>query len=85
MASLFLYCSVLVRGYAFPINSFLNLVVAGLLQMFEIILNLVVLICAAATQSASAGFASIGGFGSAYYYNMGYSNSGFLNHEVQQI
>ncbi|XP_078054859.1 MARVEL domain-containing protein 3-like isoform X2 [Mustelus asterias] len=57
----------------------------GLLQMVEIILNLVVLICAAATQSASAGFASIGGFGSAYYYNMGYANSGFLNHEVQQI
>ncbi|XP_051871586.1 MARVEL domain-containing protein 3-like isoform X2 [Pristis pectinata] len=57
----------------------------GLLQMLEIILNLVVLICAAATQSASAGFASIGGFGSAYYYNMGYANSGFLNHEVQQI
>uniref|UniRef100_UPI00398E3AF8 MARVEL domain-containing protein 3 isoform X1 n=1 Tax=Pristiophorus japonicus TaxID=55135 RepID=UPI00398E3AF8 len=57
----------------------------GLLQMFEIILNLVVLICAAATQSASAGFDSIGGFGSAYYYNMGYANSGFLNHEIQQI
>ncbi|XP_062925410.1 MARVEL domain-containing protein 3-like isoform X2 [Mobula hypostoma] len=57
----------------------------GLLQMLEIILNLVVLICAAATQSASAGFASIGGFGSAYYYNMGYANSGFLNHEIQQI
>ncbi|XP_048461915.1 MARVEL domain-containing protein 3-like [Rhincodon typus] len=53
--------------------------------MFEIILNLVVLICAAATQSASAGFDSIGGFGSTYYYNMGYANSGFLNHEVQQI
>ncbi|XP_038652651.1 MARVEL domain-containing protein 3-like isoform X1 [Scyliorhinus canicula] len=57
----------------------------GLLQMVEIILNLVVLICAAATQSASAGFDSIGGFGSAYYYNMGYANSGFLNHEIQQI
>ncbi|XP_060706211.1 MARVEL domain-containing protein 3 isoform X1 [Hemiscyllium ocellatum] len=57
----------------------------GLLQIFEIILNLVVLICAAATQSASAGFDSIGGFGSTYYYNMGYANSGFLNHEVQQI
>ncbi|XP_067853060.1 MARVEL domain-containing protein 3-like isoform X1 [Heptranchias perlo] len=57
----------------------------GLLQMFEIILNLVVLICAAATQSASAGFDSIGGFGSAYYYNMGYANSGFLNHEIQQV
>ncbi|XP_067906075.1 MARVEL domain-containing protein 3 isoform X1 [Heterodontus francisci] len=57
----------------------------GLLQMFEIILNLVVLICAAATQSASAGFASVGGFGSTYYYNMGYANSGFLNHEIQQV
>uniref|UniRef100_A0A4W3K8D5 MARVEL domain-containing protein n=1 Tax=Callorhinchus milii TaxID=7868 RepID=A0A4W3K8D5_CALMI len=66
-------------------NYFLALVVTGLLQLVEIILNLVVLICAATTQSASAGFQSIGGFGSTYHYIMGYANSGFLGKEVQEI
>ncbi|XP_068092864.1 MARVEL domain-containing protein 3-like isoform X1 [Hyperolius riggenbachi] len=57
----------------------------GLLQLTEIILNLLTLICAAATESASAGFSSIGGFGSAYYYTMGYSMSGFVGNEVDQV
>ncbi|XP_075441971.1 MARVEL domain-containing protein 3-like isoform X2 [Ascaphus truei] len=57
----------------------------GLLQLVEIFLNLLVLVCASATQSASAGFSSIGGFGSSYYYSMGYSMSGFQGDEVNQI
>ncbi|XP_072267909.1 MARVEL domain-containing protein 3-like isoform X1 [Pyxicephalus adspersus] len=57
----------------------------GLLQLVEILLNLLTLICASTTQSASAGFSSIGGFGSAYYYSMGYAMSGFLGEEVDQV
>ncbi|XP_073406218.1 MARVEL domain-containing protein 3-like [Dendrobates tinctorius] len=57
----------------------------GLLQLAEILINLLVLICASATQSASAGFSSLGGFGSATYYSMGYSMSGFLGDEVNQV
>lgn len=57
----------------------------GLLQLVEILLNLLVLICASATESASAGFSSLGGFGSAYYYTMGYSMSGFVGDEVNQV
>ncbi|KAM4687790.1 MARVEL domain-containing protein 3-like [Discoglossus pictus] len=56
-----------------------------LMQLVEIFLNLLLLICAAATQSASAGFNSIGGFGSSYYYNMGYTMNGFQGDEVNQI
>ncbi|XP_069816325.1 MARVEL domain-containing protein 3-like isoform X1 [Dendropsophus ebraccatus] len=57
----------------------------GLLQLVEILINLLVLICASATQSASAGFSSLGGFGSTYYYSMGYSMSGFQGDEVDQV
>ncbi|KAM4026601.1 MARVEL domain-containing protein 3-like isoform 1-T2 [Anomaloglossus baeobatrachus] len=57
----------------------------GLLQLVEILISLLVLICASATQSASAGFSSLGGFGSATYYSMGYSMSGFLGDEVDQV
>ncbi|KAM3929279.1 MARVEL domain-containing protein 3-like [Leptodactylus fuscus] len=57
----------------------------GLLQLMEILINLLILICAAATQSASAGFSSLGGFGSTYYYGMGYSMSGFVGDEVNQV
>ncbi|XP_073534763.1 MARVEL domain-containing protein 3-like isoform X1 [Phyllobates terribilis] len=57
----------------------------GLLQLLEILINLLVLICASATESASAGFSSLGGFGSTTYYSMGYSMSGFLGDEVDQV
>ncbi|XP_075684284.1 MARVEL domain-containing protein 3-like [Rhinoderma darwinii] len=57
----------------------------GLLQLVEILINLLILICASATESASAGFSSLGGFGSSYYYSMGYSMSGFLGDEVDQV
>ncbi|KAG8571905.1 hypothetical protein GDO81_011825 [Engystomops pustulosus] len=55
-----------------------------LLQLVEILLNLLILICASATESASAGFSSLGGFGSSYY-SMGYSMSGFVGEEVDQV
>ncbi|KAM5157846.1 MARVEL domain-containing protein 3-like isoform 1-T1 [Mantella aurantiaca] len=57
----------------------------GMLQLVEILLNLLTLICASATESASAGFSSIGGFGSTTYYSMGYAMSGFLGDEVDQV
>ncbi|XP_040209537.1 MARVEL domain-containing protein 3-like isoform X2 [Rana temporaria] len=57
----------------------------GMLQLVEILLNLLILICASTTESASAGFSSIGGFGSAYYYSMGYTMSGFVGDEVNQV
>ncbi|XP_044150467.1 MARVEL domain-containing protein 3-like isoform X1 [Bufo gargarizans] len=59
--------------------------IRGLLQMVEILINLLVLICAVATESASAGFSSLGAFSSAYYYSMGYSMSGFQGDEVDQV
>ncbi|XP_053322370.1 MARVEL domain-containing protein 3-like isoform X3 [Spea bombifrons] len=59
--------------------------IRGMLQLVEIFLNLLVLICASSTQSASAGFSSIGGFANSYYYSMGYAMSGFQGDEVSQI
>ncbi|XP_073487027.1 MARVEL domain-containing protein 3-like isoform X2 [Aquarana catesbeiana] len=57
----------------------------GMLQLVEILLNLLILICASTTESASAGFSSIGGFGSTYYYSMGYTMSGFVGDEVDKV
>ncbi|XP_069469782.1 MARVEL domain-containing protein 3-like isoform X3 [Ambystoma mexicanum] len=57
----------------------------GLLKLVELVLNILVLICAASTESASAGFTGVGGLGSTYYYNTGYAMSGFQGDEIAQL
>lgn len=63
-----------------PIPIFLLL--PGILKFVEITVNLLVLICVAASQASVAGFTSLGGFGS---FNLNSAYSPFEGTELQEV
>ncbi|XP_072461621.1 MARVEL domain-containing protein 3-like [Notamacropus eugenii] len=57
----------------------------GLLQVAELSLSLLVLICAASAQTTSAGFFSLGGLRGSPYFALDHAMNGFLGDEISQL
>ncbi|XP_075910957.1 MARVEL domain-containing protein 3-like isoform X1 [Petromyzon marinus] len=57
----------------------------GILQATQVLLSILSVVLAAASQSASPGYLSLGDLGGVYYYSLGYAYSGFTGKDAERL